>query len=77
MNLNRLEPGEIATISDVKAENAWKQRLQALGFRTGKQVQMIRHSCWQGPIHVRIGTTEVMLRRKQAEEIIITNVIAG
>ena len=37
-----------------------------MGFRVGKQIQMVRRARFAGPLHVRIGTTELMIRRKEA-----------
>ena len=75
IHLVSLQPGQSATIKQLQAESALQQRLQALGFRKGKQVEMIRQGWFKGPLHVRVGTTEVMLRRRDAKEIHITNVI--
>jgi ferrous iron transport protein A len=76
-HLASLKPGQIGTIAGLKTEAGLVQRLQALGFRTGRQVKMIRVAWFNGPIHVRVGTTEVMLRRCEAREIHITHVGEG
>jgi ferrous iron transport protein A len=77
INLGQLLPGQSATISGIQAEEALQQRLRALGFRTSRQVQMIRRAAFCGPLHVRVGTTEVMLRHHDAKEIKIIDVISG
>jgi ferrous iron transport protein A len=66
VNLNSLPSGSSAFITEVKAETALERRLLALGFRAGQQVHMIRKAMFSGPIHVRVGTTEIMLRRADA-----------
>ena len=66
MNLIALRPGQTSTILELRTESALSQRLQALGFRPGKEVTMIRGAAFAGPLHVRIGTTELMLRRREA-----------
>ncbi|BAY30231.1 FeoA family protein [Nostoc carneum NIES-2107] len=76
-HLAALQPGQIATILHLQSEPGLHQRLLALGFRTGRQVEMIRHGWLSGPLHVRIGTTEVMLRRREAQEVGITDVCTG
>ena len=76
-HLAALKPGQTATIAALQAEAALQQRLQALGFRAGRQVKMIRGAWFNGPIHVRVGTTEVMLRRCEAREIHVTRVTEG
>lgn len=67
--LATLEPGDTATIVAIHAEEALHQRLLALGFRTGKQVELIRKASFSGPLQVRVGTTDVMLRRSEAAKI--------
>ncbi len=77
IHLGNLLPGQSATISGILADDKLQQRLRALGFRTSRQVMMIRRAAFFGPLHVRVGTTEVMLRRHDAQEIKITNIISG
>jgi ferrous iron transport protein A len=67
--LAALHPGDIATIVSIHAEEALHLRLLALGFRTGKQVELIRKASFSGPLQVRVGTTDVMLRRAEAAKI--------
>ncbi len=67
--LASLLTGEIATIVSIHAEEALHQRLLALGFRTGKQIELIRKASFSGPLQVRIGTTDIMLRRSEAQKI--------
>jgi ferrous iron transport protein A len=70
-SLAALHPGETATIVSVHAEEALHQRLLALGFRSGKHIEMIRKASFSGPLQVRIGTTDVMLRRSEAAKILV------
>lgn len=72
-----MQAGEFATITELNAEPGLRQRLNALGFRAGQQVQIIRKAWFKGPLHVRIGTTEVMLRRQEALDIAVTNIKSG
>jgi ferrous iron transport protein A len=64
-----LHPGDIATIVSIHAEEALHQRLLALGFRTGKQIELIRKASFSGPLQVRIGTTDIVLRKSEATKI--------
>jgi ferrous iron transport protein A len=64
-----LRPGDIATIVAINAEEALHLRLLALGFRNGKKIELIRKASFSGPLQVRIGTTDVMLRRSEAAKI--------
>jgi ferrous iron transport protein A len=67
--LATLKTGEIATIISIHAEEALHQRLLALGFRTGRQIELIRIASFGGPLQVRIGTTDILLRRIEAAKI--------
>ena len=40
-----------------------KRRMQALGFRPGADVEVLR-DIWPFPLHIRVGMTEVMVRRR-------------
>ncbi len=68
-NLSSLKPGETALISNVDAENSLFYRLAALGFRVGKKIELIRCASFNGPLHVRIGNTDIILRRSEASRI--------
>jgi ferrous iron transport protein A len=69
--LAHLQPGDTANIVTIRAEEALHQRLQALGFRSGKQIELIRKASFSGPLQVRIGTTDILLRRNEAEKIVV------
>ena len=69
--LDTLQPGEFATIVAIHADKALHQRLLALGFRSGKQVELIRKASFSGPLQVRIGTTDILLRKNEAEKITV------
>jgi len=74
IRLEALKPGQSAIISQISTEPGLEQRLLAMGFRTGRQIFVLRCGWLSGPLHVRIGTTEVMLRRQEASQIEVTNV---
>jgi len=67
--LATLRTGDIATILSIHAEEALHQRLLALGFRNGKRIELIRKASFAGPLQVRIGTTDILLRRNEAAKI--------
>ncbi|SDK19978.1 ferrous iron transport protein A [Methylophilus rhizosphaerae] len=69
MHLDALKPGQAAIIDRIHAEQALTQRLHALGFRTGKQLEVIRQAAFNGPLHVRIGSTDVIIRLQDAKAI--------
>ena len=73
VNLTNLNPGEQATIRAIEADEGLYHRLMALGFRIGKRIELIRRARFSGPLHVRIGTTEIILRHSEATRIQIIN----
>ena len=64
-----LAPGATATVSSLAADAGLRQRLEALGLRQGQSVQMLRRGWWAGPLHIRVGMTELMLRRRDAAKV--------
>lgn len=71
-SLDSLHPGEHATIRAINAEEGLHQRLNALGFRVGKNIELVRRARFRGPLHVRLGTTDVILRCSEAHRIQIS-----
>jgi ferrous iron transport protein A len=51
------------------AEAALERRLLALGLRPGQAICLLRRGLLNGPLHIRVGTTELMLRRQEAQHI--------
>ena len=65
-SLESLAPGGQACIDHLALSGGLKTRLAALGLAQGKSIEMIRRASWGGPLHVRVGSTEIILRRKDA-----------
>lgn len=72
-SLANLQPGENALIHAIHAEESLFQRLAALGFRIGKKIELVRRASFNGPLHVRIGTTDIILRLSEAHRIQISH----
>ncbi|MDO9366605.1 MAG: FeoA family protein [Methylotenera sp.] len=67
--LSQLKTGQYAVISAIEAEESLFHRLSALGFRVGKPLRIIRRANFNGPLHVRLGTTDIILRMTDATRI--------
>ena len=67
--LSQLPIGQHARISAIEADESLFHRLSALGFRVGKPLLIIRRANFKGPLHVRLGTTDVILRISDATRI--------
>ena len=61
--------GELGTITAIETDIELRQRLAALGLREGSAFQVLRKAGFGGPIHVRVGTTEVIMRLNEAKRI--------
>lgn len=70
-NLLHLAPGEKATIARVSSSPELAPRLAALGFREGTLIELIRCAPFAGPLHLRLGTTDVIMRRQDAVAILL------
>lgn len=71
-SLTHLQPGQYGHIQEIHAEDSLFQRLAALGFRAGKKIELVRRASFNGPLHVRIGSTDIILRAAEARRILIT-----
>lgn len=67
--LSQLVIGQKALIAAIEAEESLFHRLSALGFRVGKPLSIMRRANFNGPLHVRLGTTDVILRSNEASHI--------
>ena len=64
-----LPRGQAALVLDLDVDTGLRHRLQALGLGQGQRVQVLRRAWCSGPIHLRVGMTELMLRRRDAARI--------
>ncbi|NNM52683.1 MAG: ferrous iron transport protein A [Pseudomonadales bacterium] len=67
--LTDLKPGMEAIIVSVELDEGLRARMAALGFLPGQLVRLIRQAPWGGPLQVRIGTTDVILRNLDAQAV--------
>ena len=67
--LSSLAAGQTATVQALHVDSGFQFRLHALGFRIGKTLKVIRSAPFNGPIQLRLGNTDVMLRQQDAYNI--------
>lgn len=72
--LSTLSPGDAATIVSIHTEEPLHQRLLAMGFRADKRIELIRKAAFSGPLQVRIGTTDILLRKNEAAKITVQKI---
>jgi ferrous iron transport protein A len=74
VTLDRLAPDLYAQIAAVHASGMAGERMAALGLTPGRQVAVLRRAPFGGPLHLRIGPTELMIRRADARAILLHRV---
>ena len=70
-DLSRLATGETACITGIHAPDDIRQRLQAMGLRTGREARVIRRTRL-GPMQVRVGSVDLIMRRRDAARVSVT-----
>ncbi|MGD8843853.1 MAG: FeoA family protein [Gammaproteobacteria bacterium] len=71
MTLADLPTGQSGTIAALSGDPDIRIRIQSLGLRVGRAVAVIRRSRFGGPIQVRIGTTDLLIRPEQARQVLL------
>ena len=67
--LTTLQVGQKATIHALHVEPNFQFRLNGLGFRIGKSIEIMRTAPFKGPLHLKLDNTEVMIRQQDAAKI--------
>lgn len=66
LTLEKLPPGESASIMAINVDSELKKRFFALGLKEGVHVRVLRRGQFGGPLHLRVGTSELILRVQEA-----------
>jgi ferrous iron transport protein A len=74
LSLDRLAPDHSAAITAVHATGMAGERMAALGLLPGRRVAVLRRAPFGGPLHLRIGPTELMIRRADARAVLLDHV---
>lgn len=72
MNLAQTPLGQMARVNALHLPAELAQRLAALGLRLESEVTVLRRGWLGGPLQLRVGGTELMLRRDAAQGIEVT-----
>lgn len=67
--LYQMQTTQTGVIVHINAGQELTRRMAALGLRPGRQIEIIRKAPWQGPLQIRIGHTELIIRRGEAAKI--------
>lgn len=68
-SLDHLFPEQSGVITAIQAGPELTRRMSALGLRPGRSVEVIRAAPWNGPLQIRVGHTDIMIRRSDAARI--------
>lgn len=71
LTLGELPAGRCGTIVRIEASLELTARMRALGLLPGRRVKVIRASPFGGPIQVRAGQTDLIIRRGEAAAILL------
>lgn len=67
--LDHMSPGQVGEVVAVHASEDLRRRLVALGLKPGNRIELIRRALFMGPLQVRIGTTDIAIRRCDARHV--------
>jgi ferrous iron transport protein A len=66
LTLEKLVSGMSASVVAINMDGELKKRFFALGLKEGARVQVLRRAKFGGPMHLRVGSSELILRLKEA-----------
>jgi len=69
VTLEQLATGQCARIAQVEGDEPLRTRMFALGLRNGREVAVIRRARLGGPLQIRVGSTDLIVRRREARMI--------
>ncbi len=67
--LDQLPVGMPAMVCYIEAQTEMTARLRALGIKPGNQISVVRSAPLSGPLQIRAGQTDIILRRSEAATI--------
>jgi len=69
IKLSSLQIGDRAVIRGIQADETIRQRMASMGLRAGREACIIRRGRLGGPLHIRIGSISLVVRRKDADQV--------
>jgi ferrous iron transport protein A len=77
VTLEQLPVGHKARITSLEGDESLRARMFALGLRAGREVLVIRRARLGGPLQIRIGSTDLMVRRSEARLICLDHEVSA
>jgi Fe2+ transport system protein FeoA len=72
MTLKDLNSGEKAEVIEIKGENALRRRIMDIGILPGVCIEIAKRAPLGDPIQVSTGECDLIIRKSEAEKIIIS-----
>ena len=69
MTLDQAAVGSTVTVIDLQFDSELSKRITAMGVKRGARIFVVRRASFNGPLHIRIGTTDLAIRSNQAKNI--------
>lgn len=69
MTLDQLSPSQSATVLEINLPFELRERLAALGVKAGRRLALVHRLGRRGPLQVRAGSTDFILRSQEAAAI--------
>ena len=69
--LSNLEPGQCATVTEIRVAAGSKGRLMEMGLLVGTKVEFIRCAPLGDPIEFKVRGYHLTLRKHEAEQILV------
>lgn len=74
LSLDQVPPGSSAVICALPGDEAYRERLRAMGLREGERVEVIKQAPLADPREYRVGGMHLSLRRAEARGISVGEV---
>ncbi|MBN2752101.1 MAG: ferrous iron transport protein A [Rhodospirillaceae bacterium] len=76
-SLNDLYPGEMCRVMEITGEGPVRRRLLDMGVVPHQTITVVRDAPLRDPIEIQVGETFMMLRRREAERVVVTRLTKG
>ncbi len=70
-SLCSIQIGERAVIQEITGDEGVRRRMHAMGLRAGREAYVVRYAQLGGPMQIRVGTVSLILRRGDADRILV------
>lgn len=70
--LTRLNPGEVAKVTEINVPAAGRPRLMEMGLLKGTPVELVRFAPMGDPVEIKVRGYHLTLRKHEAEQILVS-----